>query len=420
MADAERSFTAVPKTGGRGSPVADLPSKKSWFDLPDGTTGIVVLLMVSAICGGMIAVYWPFLQPGGESSVGDRLSTLETRVDEIAVGHASRAAMQVIAAQRREIAALKSRLDADEARLAVTEKSESAAEGVDLTTLKSNLDKAATDTRQIAARVSRDEQLGGPVGAQAMSQLRNDVDGRTTALHDKVSRFEQRLAALEKSAPPADLAQRLDSFALKNEEGVLETRIGELEAQDMTGVMRRAAAVMALADLVRASAGGEPFVDELAALKSLAPASPEIQDLARYAAKGAPTRTMLADSFSRQIDTILSSDHGNANGSWRDRILSGVINVVTMRPIRNIIGNDPEARVARAQVDLNLGEVARAVKEVNALPAAERAAAEPWLKSANERINVDRDARSLAQRLVANLSVQPNGTQVPGGAAPAR
>jgi hypothetical protein len=410
----------VPKPGGRESPVADIPSKKSWFDLPDGTVGIFFLLLVSAICGALIAVYWPFPQSGGEASVGDRLSTLETKVDEIAVGHGSRAAMEVIAAQRREIAALKSRLDADEARLAMMEKSESAAESVDLAALKTNLDKTATDTKQIAARMSHDEQLAGPVGAQTMSRLRADVDGRTAALHDKLSRFDQRLSALEKSAPPADLAQRLDSFALKNEEGALETRIGELEAQDVTGVMRRAAAVMALADLVRASAGGEPFADELTALKALAPSSPEIQDLAHYAAKGVPTRTMLADSFSRQIDAILASDHGSANGSWRDRILSGVINVVTMRPIRNIIGNDPEARLARAQVDLNLGEVARAVKEVNALPAAERVAAEPWLKSANERISVDRDARSLAQRLVANLSVQPNGTQSPGAAALAK
>jgi hypothetical protein len=185
-------------------------------------------------------------------------------------------------------------------------------------------------------------------------------------------------------------------------------------------VMRRAAAVMALADLVRASAGSEPFADELTTLKTLAPASPEIQDLSRYASKGVPTRTMLADSFGRQADAILATQHANSANTWSDRIWSDVVSVISVRRIGNLAGNDPEAHVARAEVDLNIGELARAVREVSALTGPARDAAVPWLKSANERMNVDRDTRALAERLVANLSVPPIGTQALPAASPAK
>jgi hypothetical protein len=280
--------------------------------------------------------------------------------------------------------------------------------------LKSITDRNVTDVKTVSVRLARLEQINRPDNAQALT------DGRAKALRDRMSGFEQRLAALEKSAPPAGLAQRLDSFALKSEEDALESRISQLEVQDTAGVMRRAAAVMALADLVRASAGSEPFADELAALKTLAPASPEIQDLSRYASKGVPTRTMLADSFARQADAILATQHTNSANTWGDRIWSDVMNVVSVRRVGNLVGNDPEAHVARAEVDLNIGELARAVREVSALTGPARETAVPWLKSANERMNVDRDAHALAERLVANLSVQSAAAQAPSAAAQAK
>ncbi len=410
MPKSGRPFTALPKPERDDSSVAGVPAKRSWFDLPDGTLGILFLLILSSFCGALIAVYWPFSQGGADVAVGDRVSTLETKVDEMAAGHASKAATLAFEDQRREIAALRSRLDADEARLGALEKSESTAEAVDMTGLKSSTDRHALDLKQLSDRLARLEQLVGGDRAQSLARLRNKLDDHSAPLLAQVSRFEQRLAALEKSTPPAGLAQKLDSFALKSEEGMLETRVQQLEAQDANGVMRRAAAVMALADLVRASAGGEPFANELAALKSLTPALPEIDDLARYAAKGVPTRVMLADSFQRQANAILAAQHASKNKTWSDRIWSGVTNVVSARRIGIIVGNDPDARVARAEVDLNIGELARAVREVNALSGPAREVADPWLKSAAERMTVDRDARALAQRLVADLSVQPTAT----------
>ena len=414
MAKAERSFAAVPEPESDDVTAAGSPQKRGGFDLPDGALGILFLLVLSSICGALIALYWPFNTGGTEGTANDRFAALESKVDEIAAGHASGAAAQVFLNQRREISALKSRLDADEARVAAVEKSDSTADATDVAGLEASTEKSASDVKQLYDRVARLEQSSSPPSAQAIGEI------RTKALHDQLSSFEQRVAVLEKSAPPAGLAQRLDSFALKSEEDALETRVLQLETHDVTGVMRRAAAVMALADLVRATAGGEPFVDELAALKSLAPASPEIQDLARYANKGVPTRTMLADSFSHQANAILDAERGTASKTWSDRIWSRVASVVSGRQIGNTAGNDPQSHVARAEIDLNIGELARAVHEVSTLSGPAREAATPWLKSAGERMSVDRDARALAQRLVADLSAPSSSAQTPQATAPSR
>jgi hypothetical protein len=120
---------------------------------------------------------------------------------------------------------------------------------------------------------------------------------------------------------------------------------------------------------------------------------------------------MLADSFSRQAEAILATERTSASKAWTDRVLSGVMSVYPVRRIGNIVGNDPEAHVARAEMDLNIGELARAIREVSALPGPVREMAESWLKSANGRVNVDHDARTLAQRLVADLSAQPTAAQ---------
>lgn len=395
--------------------IGESPVKRGWLDLPDGALAIAFLLLLSSVCGALIAIYWPFGPGARDAGVGDRLATLEARMDDIAAGHASKAAMQAFVDLRRDLVLLKAHLEADEARLAAIEKSDATQENTDLSELKAGADKSASDLRMLSGRIARFEQATSQSGPETLAQLRSALGDRSQALHDAISNLGERLTALEKSVPPGILAQKLDGFALRSEEAALETRIVKLENQDMTGIMRRAAAVMALADLVRASAGSDPFLDELSALRALAPPSPELDDLSRYAAKGVPTRTMLADSFSRQADFILASEHpGSTAKTLGDRIWSGVM--LPVRRLGSIVSDDSEARVARAQVDLNLGELARAIHEVSALQGPPREVAGPWLKSANERLNVDRDARVLAQKLVANLPAVPPASQ-PGAAA---
>src|SRR5580658_8780440 len=132
----DRSFNALPHPEESEAPAIAF-ARRMFFDLPGGAIGVFFLLIVAAISGGLIAVYWPW-QPGtSEASISaDRLAALETRIDQIAVGHAPKAAAAAFQDERRDLGALRSRLDADEARLGGIEKATGQADDIDLVTLK--------------------------------------------------------------------------------------------------------------------------------------------------------------------------------------------------------------------------------------------------------------------------------------------
>jgi len=169
--------------------------------------------------------------------------------------------------------------------------------------------------------------------------------------------------------------------------------------------MRRAASLLALADLARASAGAEPFGAELSALRALEPSSPELADLSKYAATGAPTRAMLSERFSAQADGILAAERSSEAGNWTQRLWANLANLVSIRRVGQTSGDSSESRVARAEADLHVGDLERAIGEVTALKGAARNAARPWLASAQARLAVDRDARALMSRVIASLSM---------------
>ncbi len=205
--------------------------------MPDGATGIFVLLLVAAGCGGLIAVYWPWIAGGGadESALADRVGALETQMGQIATGQAPKAAAASFKDVQDKLAALQGRVDADEARLSAVEQSGGGSASADLTPLKSALDKNGSDIAALAGRVATLEQSGSAAqaaaNASALAALRTDFDAQKTATSDALAMLDARAAQLEKTAPPADLAQRLDSFALKSGLAALEMRIGRLENQ---------------------------------------------------------------------------------------------------------------------------------------------------------------------------------------------
>jgi hypothetical protein len=426
-ASRDRPFSAVPQAETEDVAVdAQARARRGYFDLPDGALGIFFLLIIAAACGGLIAVYWPWQNNTEVSVTSDRLAALEARVDQVATGHAPKAAAAAFQDEHRDLGSLRNRLDADEARLGAIEKATGQADDIDIVALKNALDKATADVAVLSDRIGRLEQA--PSGSRAgvtpprsadpsVGQLRNDLNAHMQQLNDALGKLAARMTTLEKNAPPVDLAARLDAFALKSGEAALESRIGKLEDQDTAGVMRRAAAVLALADLVRASGSAESFGPELDALKALVPASPQVADLSHYAGKGVPTRAMLADKFSQNAAAIVAAQRTDQAQGWSERMWANLANLVSIRRVGEIQGRDVEARVARAEVDLHAGDLARAVAEVSALRGSARAAAGDWLDEARGRLAVDRDARLLATQVVASLTA-PSTAQEPPPAPP--
>jgi len=371
MAEPEqRAFSALPKPEPQDDESAGEPRGRA-RGLGEAL-GIFVLLILAALSGGLIAVYWPWMTNGAETSeMNDRVAALETRVGQLAAGHAPKAAAEAFGAERSDLAALKARVDADEARL-------------------DGLEKSGGAPPDLSARLAQDEKT---LNQLSTAQQKSDAD------------MGARLAALERNAPPPDLAQRLASSASKTDLAALDTRVGKLESRDTSEAMTRAASVLALAELVRVSDTGASFENELAALRAL-DAAPELDDLSHYAS-GVPTRATLTERFSNTADAILAAERNSHATDWLSRLWASFENLVSVRRIGNVTGTGTEARVARAEFDLKSGDLNAAVNELDALKGPAHDAAAPWLKDAKARLAIAHDTLSLTDRIIAGLAPTP-------------
>lgn len=120
MSEADRPFTALPKPEPDEAQVKEPRARRGFAE---GALGIFFLVILAALSGGLIAVYWPWIRGTETSDTNDRLTALETRIGQMAAGQAPKAAAESFEAERRDLAALKNRVDADEARLSELESS---------------------------------------------------------------------------------------------------------------------------------------------------------------------------------------------------------------------------------------------------------------------------------------------------------
>lgn len=378
-----RPFSAMPKPEEPESPAKEPRARRRFLDVPEGGLGFFILWLLAAAGGALIVVYWPWVSGAGapeSAAVNDRLAVLETRIGQVASGHAEKAAEASFVEERRNLTALKNRVDADEARLAALESGAGGPGG----------------DPQAAARIAANE--------KALAALRSDLDTQTKTSGDALGKLGTRMDEAEKRLPPADLAERLDSLAPKTSVSNLETRLSTLETRDTAGLIRRASSLLALADLMRTSERGEPFTDEFGVLRALVSASTEIADLSRYAKRGVPSTAALTQRFSHDANSILAAERATRAQGWMERAWFDIVGLVSVRRIGDIPGNDSEAHIARAEFALQRSDLAAAIFEVRHLDRPARMAAASWLKDAEARLALDRDTRALTDRIVAGLA----------------
>jgi hypothetical protein len=290
-----------------------------------------------------------------------------------------------------DVAALRDRLASDEARLAVLEH---AGPG-DASALKSSLTQAQGDLASLSARVGKLETAPDP---QAAARL-DEIDRRLTAMR---ADMDLRVAALERNALGSDLPQRL--AAATSAEAALAARVAKLENGDPSVTMRRAAAELALANLVRASGASTPFAAELQTLRVLLPDATEAGELAPIALKGAATQTALAERFPDVAAKALAAENSGKATGWLGRLWANIGNVIVIRRTGAVKGGDSESILARAGARLTGGDLDGAVREMTALKGAARASAQGWMGDAQARLAIQRDMLALANRLAKLLA----------------
>ena len=288
-------------------------------------------------------------------------------------------------AAQSEVSVLRARLEADEARLAEFEKPKPD-DGV-----KAALAQTGADLTALGARVGKLEATPDP---QAAARL--DASDR------RLADLDLRLATLERSAQGSDLPLRV--AALQTAQAALAARIAHLESLDASATMKRAAAELALANLVRASGTASAFAAELAAFNALMPNQPEAVDLARIAPHGASTQALLATRFPDVAAQALAAERAAGAKTWLGRLWANLGNLVVVRRIGERKGQDSDAILGRAGARLNAGDLDGAIAEANGLSGAARAAAKPWLDEAEARAAIARDTAGLARRMASLLA----------------
>ncbi|MBK1837543.1 hypothetical protein JHL17_08970 [Azospirillum sp. YIM B02556] len=229
------------------------------------------------------------------------------------------------------------------------------------------------------------------------------------ALADRLAALEQKVTA---AAGNAQAAQQLKGEVDSLKQQVTSVNQAVNERQDAATAAQ--ALVLAAGQLRASLSGGQPFQQDLQAVRALniadAGVTQPLDAVASYAAKGIPTRAQLTDRFQPLAGEIVRAEIRGEGNSWIDSAVGKLSTLVTVRREGGgVVGTTADAVVARAEAALDAGNLAKAVEELSALqgPAAQTAA--PWLADAKARLAADQAARQLNDRAIALMTTAAGG-----------
>lgn len=233
---------------------------------------------------------------------------------------------------------------------------------------------------------------------------------RVAGLSQTADQLGERLARVGESAQTAQTLQR--------EVGTLRQQVGSVEQAAQTQRNRSTqieSLVLASGQLRATLATGQPYPEELRAVRAIGVSDPQVTQaldaIAPHAPNGVPTLALLAGRFETLASDIVRAARRGEGGSWLDQVGGTLATLVTVRRQgAGVVGDSAEAVVARAEAALRDNNLAAAVKEVSALtgPAAE--AAKPWLSDAQARLAINEAAQALGTRAIALLAGADEGT----------
>ncbi len=184
----------------------------------------------------------------------------------------------------------------------------------------------------------------------------------------------------------------------------LSARLAIVETQQIR-TAQAAAAALAAAAVVEASQGSGPFAAQVAGLVAMTPPSPELSALAQLAATGAPSRAALAASFPDYAARAASAARmPGAGAGFGDQITYALSRVVTLRRVGDVPGTRVDAVIARAERQVEDGDLGHALSTLDGLPKSSRDAIAGWRDGARRRAEIDRNAAALRARALHALA----------------
>ena len=201
-----------------------------------------------------------------------------------------------------------------------------------------------------------------------------------------------------------DVEQRLTTMPSTSEVQALVAEVRRLqeelpavaaEARTAATAARASYAVVAASEAARSSG---PFEQAHASLAALLPNDPNVAALEPLARVGAPTRIELRDQFSHLDNEIIrAARQSQAGAGFWGRIQAALAQWIVIRQAGS--GDTPEGIVDRAQQFLAADRLADAIQELNRLPDAPKRVAQPWIRDAQRRLEIDTRITAIRQEL---------------------
>jgi hypothetical protein len=324
-----------------------------------------------------------------------RIATLEKNVRDLAARPAPAAPDQ------RPLADLTARVGAAEQAMRRIGELDSRVAKAEQAATASPQAPAATDQR-LSDRIAALE-----TATRALPELTQRTDAVSAAAREAKTRADAAFEAAQKNSAlsAAQAADHKDIEALSGRVAALEqaTKRAEEKIAATAGADRVGRLAFLAAALRSTVERGEPFAQELAAVKPLVDA-PRLVPLEPFAASGVPRTAALARELSQLSGPMLSAA-GTAprDGGFMDRLQQNAERLVRIRPINEAPGDDPATVVARAEAKAAQGDLSGAIAELKPLPPAVQAPAQAWMKKAEAQIAALAAARGLADNAVSAL-----------------
>lgn len=361
---------------------------EDWRD----AVGILFLLLVAAFFGALITRFWPETEEAAD--IEARLGTLETR----------------LAADPRELTKLKDRVAKLESRLTQTEAAMAAG------AMGSELAATAFKSLTPGTGPTPGSAVAAPP-ADPASKLIADLGTRLTALEAKTATTPDDVKAAKDAigtltASLTEVGGKIDGIA---------ERLTKIESSDLLEMARRASLATAIANLSRAAQGSAPFKQEYDVAAALVPGDARVAAIAPLAARGVPTASTLIASFGNLADAALDAERIAKSEGWWSRIWANLMSLVSARTVGETDLNTNEGRLARAEVRLAAGDLAAAVKELNAVDGDAREPLKVWLGDAKARLDLEATLADLNTRAIEALASPTSAATadpVPQGPAP--
>jgi hypothetical protein len=337
--------------------------------------------LTAGLAGGIVA-----LLAGGMLQYSGVLGTLGPSV-----------APSVPPAVEAEIAALKSEIEGLKAGAANVGDASGRVDG-----LSQALDQVKTDVASLKQAVESGG-AGGTAGLDALNTKITEIETRIASIGpgpegptpEEIAAINEKIAGVEALAKAATEAGSDATSRL----GALEQSVAALSAKvDSQAQQPKIALAIAASALKAAIERGSPFQSELETLAAVAPQAPGLAELRTHAENGVATRAdILAETDAAANAMIAAASPPSENADFFERLLDSAESMVTVRPIGAVEGPGAPETVARMEVALKAGDLAKAIAEFDTLPEPAKAAGAVFADKIRARLAVEQ----LADQAIA-------------------